>query len=408
MTKKRHLKTTLLLISFFCFISYKRKIVLKNTKSVYIVNDQEWTMNGDVAQFSSVVYLKNEKITIETLSFINRYNSNAKISCIFLFKNKFYLIKAKKIVPINVMKTYQGVSFIYKSFFYFDLFKDEKLNFDNLKLATINLNNYKKYDNYYSYLTFQRPTIFLNKKKQDQIVNCVHRVKNLNETLVSRLIIWLKIMVKLGYSKVVLYNNYISSINRKRIVDSFPLFVEFVDYKTDLKDCCHVARKKLESEPQNYFFHQEKIHCVSNYHIFLDKYNESKALVDQAVNRLGSNDCLMHNKFEFNYLTNFDFDEFILPRKFLTHLYRNINISTDSKMCKSFDNFVIKQNQTYKMIDYIDFLKKKFNSNIAHFTFENFQLLSNYKTKVDQLKTNSAKNYLFYRSSQANLLFYFY
>lgn len=190
-------------------------------------------------------------------------------------------------------------------------------------------------------------------------------------------------------------------------MQSFANFVEFVDYKTELKDCCNVTREKHLFEPYNQFFHEELIKCQNNYHTFFKYYELNIGHIDQAISSLVTNDCLMHSRFENKYLTNLDFDEFILPRKFKTHLYRSIDISTDSQMCESFNNFAIKLNQNYNMIDFINSLKKTFNSSIAQFTFENFQLLSKYSTLIEQLKKILRKKKLIYHSNDADLEFNF-
>ena len=41
----------------------------------------------------------------------------------------------------------------------------------------------------------------------------------------------------------------------------------------------------------------------------------SRILVDNSHERLQSNDCLMKYRYEYQYVTNYDIDEFILPRK---------------------------------------------------------------------------------------------
>ncbi|CAF0821566.1 unnamed protein product [Brachionus calyciflorus] len=97
-----------------------------------------------------------------------------------------------------------------------------------------------------------------------------------------------------------------------------------------------------------------------------------------------SNDCLLHSKYEYEYLSNYDFDEFILPRKHGSNYFMNVNFKENSS-CDDFKNWTNENKINYNIIDYVKSLLKNYGSDVAYFHFPNVQYLVDFEQVKKQL-----------------------
>ncbi len=121
--------------------------------------------------------------------------------------------------------------------------------------------------------------------------------------------------------------------------------------------------------------------CKKAYH---KHFNSSDSLVNNSHERLQSNDCLLRYSFEYQYVTNYDVDEVIIPRS--KKFYRDL-ISYPSNN----DSLNTRLDQPVNIYDYTASLagmhdlfqvKKIFNFFIKLLTFflENTCLNSHYSS----------------------------
>lgn len=168
---------------------------------------------------------------------------------------------------------------------------------------------------------------------------------------------------------------------KNEILDKNKNFIEFRSLETKFNDVCKYLLKNVKLYPNNSFFNRELNFCTENYKKFIDGYLNDLS-IEFAVNSVNMNDCLFNAKYEYDYLTNYDFDEFILPRKYPTSEYLTIKPELDSN-CSNFINSSLKQDNK-NIVIYANKLLAKYGKNSAFFEFSDFQLLED----VEQIKTN--------------------
>ncbi|RNA20208.1 hypothetical protein BpHYR1_051420, partial [Brachionus plicatilis] len=94
-------------------------------------------------------------------------------------------------------------------------------------------------------------------------------------------------------------------------------------------------------------------------------------------------------KYEYDYLTNYDFDEFILPRKYPTSKFLTFKPEKESK-CNNSIEWSLKQD-SYNIVKYANSLLAKYGPKSAFFEFSDFQLLEDFeqiKKKLLSLENN--------------------
>ncbi|CAF1144028.1 unnamed protein product, partial [Brachionus calyciflorus] len=135
---------------------YKSRNSLVSISNYQIYENKEWTINGIVAQYSSVVFDYEDKPVIETLSFIEhtKYSVNSdKIKCVIFVQNKIDLITPSEILSIALMGTKTGINKFYRV-----RCPLNKNITNDIFIGTIYLPLYKDLKN--SHLIFQKPKVF--------------------------------------------------------------------------------------------------------------------------------------------------------------------------------------------------------------------------------------------------------
>lgn len=106
-----------------------------------------------------------------------------------------------------------------------------------------------------------------------------------------------------------------------------------------------------------------------------------------------TNDCLLNFKYQYEFTTNYDFDEIIFPRKFLTNDHTYFNSAQNCT--SSLDNF----NFNYSMYDYAMRLSQLYGKNIGYFRFENVVFLTSYEAKFLQNMLTVSNRIVFFENS---------
>ena len=92
-------------------------------------------------------------------------------------------------------------------------------------------------------------------------------------------------------------------------------------------------------------------------HAFNSHFNMSIGYTSNAHERMNTNDCYMHYRYEYEYVTNYDFDELIFPREFDV---KQIPLMYSNKTkCSALEL----THKNYDIYEYSTRLFKKFNSN---------------------------------------------
>lgn len=165
---------------------------------------------------------------------------------------------------------------------------------------------------------------------------------------------WLEIQKKFNYSKIRLYLNEVSektAVMLKKFSEIINLDLELVDYKFDYEFLCEHYIKLSNEVGQlllnncrmfaKTFFDPEKETCINSHELAC------------------TNDCYTNLRYDYDYITNFDFDEFLFPRKAKTNAYR----------MHSTTNCLLNQTD-YDIYEYVSQLARDYGPDSASFHFE--------------------------------------
>ncbi|CAF0873801.1 unnamed protein product [Brachionus calyciflorus] len=361
---------TIILVLFFLIYPllyfYEKDNQLKLTSNYEIYDNNVWTINGIVAQYSSIISSANV-LEIETLSFIDhiKYSINPNnIKCLTLINDEINLITPSEILSIQLSQTKNGIN---KFFRVKCPLKNNNNNnlIKNIYVGTIYNPLYKDLKN--SYLIFQRPKVFYRDSvKKYPIINCVHMIRNLDDLKFKKLLNWINIQKQIGYEKVKLYFNDVSKENTTFISKHFKNFVEIIDYDLKNKDICKFYKEQLILNPQDSSLSILKSHCERMKDLFFNDFQKDYSVFN-LHERMCTNNCLLESKYDYEYLSNYDFDEFILPRYFTT----NHVLQSNANECKN-----TSLNLRYNIMDFIRKLNKKYGDNISYYLFENVLFLN--------------------------------
>ncbi|RNA21174.1 hypothetical protein BpHYR1_011251 [Brachionus plicatilis] len=164
----------------------------------------------------------------------------------------------------------------------------------------------------------------------------------------------------------------------------FGSFIQIIGHEITENNICKWHKQKVNEFPQNSEYKTLLDSCLLSMKINFDLRDH---YIKNTHERLNSNDCLMKNRHEYQYISNYDFDEFIFPRSFETDHVKNVN---ESNICEKNDD--------------IKFLERKYGNKVAYFQFENVNMLIKHEIIMKILKSNETQN-LEYSSSGIRLRF---
>ena len=308
-----------------------------------IIPRHEWTLNTDILQYSSIIIVDKEELIVEALLFLNNlkedviYKNKNSTKCLILNEQK--QLKASvvfKILKIPLMNV-PGMSPVglWKIKCKFKISKKED-SYKDFKVAIINSDHFKndEYSDIFhnssaifpsNLIKYQNPTIYYsNKRKKPAIANCVHLVRNLKADRLERLLKWLEIQFSIGMKHITFYFFEPNELAKRLIEEKYSSDkVVIVDYQTSKSQVCksELEMIKLHSPNSKQYKHLYEV-CENS---FEKHFNMSKGYTMNAHERLNTNDCYMHYRNEYEFVTNMDFDELFFPRQHETRSVSNIN-----------------------------------------------------------------------------------
>ena len=397
------------LINLYLNYSYFKE---KNLIEKYTVfNQNEWIFNFNVTQYSSLVSIdKENNIIVESLIFydhqkdLNYQKENTK--CLLNVKENIIELSSYEVLNIALM----GIQFYPKTFARIKC----KLNIGNLTTTQIFTSKVAIIDSkYYSYfnerfnksknlITFQRPYYFNQSiPKKKQVVNCVHMVTNLekNERL-KKVSDWIDIMNKIKYAKIKLYlynvdntsKNVLNELQKKYSKG----FIELINYDTSFEKLCQYSVRKLNETPDSKMYQFLYSNCQNSF----DKhFRMSDLMVYNSHERMISNECLQSFRYEYEFVTNCDFDELIFPRIQDSESFNHTKLDnlTENRLLEA------EELNKYQIYDYAKKLQNKYGTNIAYFQHDHVLLLRDFDCFIQKLSnfkfnTNITNNELIYEN----------
>lgn len=368
------------------FIGYKISKSENPSETINSTNtflSTEWIINGIVTQYSSVASLNlNRQVDIESLVFVDTNTQNENelsqtINCLIKIDNN-YLVLNTSILRIRLNPNKYNVSFMWRVKCTLKT-KEHKYLFDRILVSILDSEWSFNFNKKLDYILFQKPS-FYNQMipKIKSIANCVHMVYAIDKNKLNRILNWIQIQKEFGLNKIKFYFWQVDEYIKKEILKENFDFVQIVEYKTNFDQVCHWFINKLKQYPNSDHYKQAYDYCSKAYQRFFD-LNDVKVKANHK--RVCSNDCLFNFKYSYEYVTNYDFDEFIFPR------YFNTNLSLDFKKANNQQN-----NLTYNLYSYAKKLTNIYGQNVAYFYFENVMFLNNFKSLIDKILQFNTKN----------------
>lgn len=372
---------------------------LENTTNVFPT--QNWIVNSQILQFSSVVSLfGNSSIEIESIILVNYDNqikAHENISCLlkvdtFLFISKSYDDLLEHGITGN--KYGNPALFKIKCHFRSKIFTQNLT--DNIHVAIIDTRNYMNIKENISNILFHKPRVFFrHKPKKQAVINCVHMVSNLDTNKkYLKLTNWIRIQKEIGFSKIQLYLYNIGSLRTNELRKEFgEEFLNLIEYKANYNNLCAWQMNKCKQYPDSLFYKNLMRYCSESFRIYFDISDD---MVKNFHERLCTNDCLLNSKYKYEYLTNYDFDEIIFPRKFNLkyHLMESVN---ENSSCLSYKKELDDEKTEFKIYDYIRKINNFYGDKIAYFHFENVLFLNNFQF----IKNQAVEIYMDFSESES-------
>jgi hypothetical protein len=220
-----------------------------------------------------------------------------------------------------------------------------------------------------------------------------------NERL-KKLSDWIDIMNKIKYAKIKLYlynvdnssKNVINELQKKYSKG----FIELINYDTSFEKLCQYSIRKLNETPDSKMYQFLYTNCKTSF----DKhFRMSDLMVYNSHERMISNECLQSFRYEYEFVTNYDFDEIIFPRLNDSENFNFVNLDnlTENRLLNS------EEINKYQIYDYAKKLQNKYGTNIAFFLHDHVLFLCDFDGFIKKLfdfklNTNITYNELTYEN----------
>ena len=303
-----------------------------------------YIINNNIAQYSSYIIVedgdqKNNTIyrieTLVQLNFRQIKNYGNKENYLCLIKSMF----DNRIIELNVHEFPEMVWWYYNRKIVFsldlDLFNsDKKIDLNHLVIAviwkpdynkTLNLNSsiwplhdpnnvaleFKSFILPYSLISYQKPTILINKKYRPPTVGfCIHYFFQIPPSLFQ----WIDYHLNIGIDEMLFYDSTDGRILPKTLKENYPNNEKFTvaSYYISIEDLCNSSNLLRQHNQKNLTLEIKKYltdSCKNFYH----KTFSRGALSFQHAQITG-NDCYIHLSKRHEFMVYYDLDEFIFAR----------------------------------------------------------------------------------------------
>jgi hypothetical protein len=370
------------------FISDKPNRLLNENfkKEKIIIDKNEWVVQYDIAQYSSILVEQLDgSIDIEALFF----HSHSKQIDYIRNNVKCFLLKPGEqgdnltnfVEPFQVLAIDAGASiWLIKC-------KIKTAESINLRASVAIIDKARiKFENTSSLsqtstqsIKTQNPSIFKRSiPKKKQIAHCVHLIYDLDEKRLQNLIEWIFIQRQLKIAKIRLYFNDVPNsdyvIKKIREANNDETFVEIIHYRNQLKEFCHMTKElsntSVDEDCKKFF-------------------NTIFSLVSQKHEKINTNDCFLNFKYEYEYTSNYDIDEFIFPR--LEHTIDQIKLfdsvrQTQNKTCYPMKINNKSEMAKYDLYNYTKYLHNLLGgSSVAYLQFYNTFMLLEFRNLLENI-----------------------
>jgi hypothetical protein len=355
--------------------------------------------NNQVFQYSVHIFLKNgDPIQIDSITMMTeQINDN--------------VVQMNYMCIIKSVKTNQESYFKITTIFSFKLSNSKrikcninrkiKIDFDDIVVAIINKHDFSdKEENLdeiesgkiffqlpQNMINFQKPRlIHIPVVKKPKIAHCLHYTYNYLEIGIDKILKWLEYQKSVGIDKIILYNSDRHNILENAVYSKYnESFIEIRPYFINYDIICDFYRLNTLKEENIVKYQVLKDYCEELFYTRFDdpSYNTSNRWKHQKVS---CNDCYTSFEHVYEFVSYYDFDEIIYPRKASLNAYSSL-VSNGETSCEQSNICQLSSNleTTFDLYNYTkDLIKRTYNSKepLGSLYFTNaFYLEENYYVK---------------------------
>ncbi len=379
------------------FLSKKQSNKLENDTKYYQTN--YWMFNNQVFQYSVHIFLKNgEPIQIDSIIMMTEeINEN--------------LVQMHYVCIIKSIKTSEESYFKITTIFSFKLSNSKRvkcdinrkinIDFDDIVVAIINKLDFNdKEENLdeiesgkiffqlpYNMINFQKPRlIHIPVVKKPKIAHCLHYTYNYLEIGIDKILKWLEYQKSVGIDKIILYNSDRHDILENAVYSKFnESFIEIRPYFINYDIICDFYRLNTLKEENIVKYQVLKDYCEELFYTRFDdpSYNATNRWKHQKVS---CNDCYTSFEHVYEFVSYYDFDEIIYPRKSSLNAYSSL-VSNEETSCEQSNicQLVSNYKNDFNLYEYtIDLINRTFTSKkpfLSLYFTNAFYLEENYHVK---------------------------
>jgi hypothetical protein len=363
-----------------------------------VVMSNEWILNFNISLYSSIIYYEqdNSVIQTESLAFINRDIEDIKylrshLKCLFKWNGSDLIFEEPiEIYEINFKRMPRGPKSIWRIKCQLNLHEYEILDINNFYITLIDYKYFDYHSNLYKnnlneIIIFQKPRLVNKlKQKKKQVAHCLHKVIDLDKNRFNMLMNWIYMQKEIGIAKIKLCLFDINSNQQSTMKYVFGDYIEIVNHKTKITQICNwqMAKAHQHTNSRTYKFILDNCKKLAYIHFQMKHYPTF-----QHQQMICTQDCYAEYRNEYEYVTNYDFDELILPRMNGYNTEQNLKIIVNTTdQCSTNDTRL--PSMKYNIYDLATYLFSKYGKHNAYVKFRQVVFFNDFKTLLRKIKLN--------------------
>jgi hypothetical protein len=366
-----------------------------NVKPFRVIMSNDWILNFNISLYSSIISYEQDSSVVQTesLAFINREIENLNylklhLKCIFKWNGSdLVFVEPYEIYEINFKRMPRGPKSIWRIKCQLNLHQHKILDANNLFITLIDYKYFDYYSNLYKnnlneIIILHKPKLVNKlKQKKKQVAHCLHKVIDLNKKRFNMLLNWIYMQKEIGIAKIKLCLFDINSNQQSIMKEIFGDYIELVNHKTKIAQVCNwqLLKAHQHSNSRSYKFLLENCKKLTLVHFQMKHYPTF-----QHQQMICTQDCYSQYRNEYEYVTNYDFDELILPRinGYKTDENLKIILNTTEKCSTRLPD------SKYNIYDLANYLFNKYGKHNAYVKFRQVVFFNDFKSLLEKIQSN--------------------
>jgi hypothetical protein len=318
-----------------------------------------WILNGNVLQFGTIMSLrKDQKVEIEAMIASVGIDLAQDATFIkFIIKLNSQTVIIKDITLTHVARCL--------------LTNEEYANVVDNKIAVglIDIREYQPSKRGRNPRIYGRSPEFFDQNipKLQAMLLCACSVRDIKDHVVEHIVTWARINKLFGVHKVQVYSVDNQSPGYHKLKHDFSDLLEVYGYEQNVTELCRIHNASNQTA------------CVSKYGQFFYRGKTNFAHEDLLMKY-----CYLRSMYTYQYVSNLDHDELIMPRRFSIYDHQdNVANSLISKKenCDTIAKNLTAENHIYNINEYLLSLQRAHGERVSSFRFANFVFM----TKVNDM-----------------------